>query len=296
MSTDEVTQPIESPTGSVDDLVSAVSPGVLAGAMSLVGLGILALVRIGLNLPASAPLSGLVPSGGTLSAAYPLAVGLATAAPAAGLLLLGLRAERTAVLVGGTFAGVFGGLSMVARPATLPATLAIGGALLGVAADRAVRVGQDRAQFGRAVVGSALALGGILSLLAGVGVEPATLRPLGTGVVLLAVAGSPAFAGWDRQGLLVGLGAGAAVLAVGSTAPFVTGAVSLVVGGAVGASLPLLFLAAVGATSLLWSGLRRGRWTLALAASLLLVAGIPATVPRGLGFLVALVLLGGVDR
>ena len=296
MSTDEVTQQVGSPTGSVEGLVSAISPGVLAGAMSLVGLGFLALVRIGLNLPASAPLSGLVPSSGTLSGAYPLAVGFATAAPAAGLLLLGLRAERTTVLVGATFAGVFGGLSMVARPATLPATLAIAGALLGVTADRAVRGARDRAQFGRAVVGLALALGGSLSLLAGVGVEPATLRSLGTGVVLLAVAGSPAFGGWDRQGLLVGLGVGAVVLAIGSTAPFVTGAVSLVVGGVVGASLPLLFLAAVGATSLLWTGLRQGRWNLALAASLLLVAGIPATVPRGLGFLVALVLLGGVDR
>lgn len=295
MSTDRVTRPIDGPAEWIDGLATATSPGVLAGAVSLVGLGLLALVRIGLNIPASAPLAGVVPSGGALSGAYPLAVGFATAAPAAGLLLLGLRAERAVVLAGGIVAGVFGVLALVARPATLPATLAIAGALLGVSADRAMRI-EDRTQFGPALVGSALALGGVVSLLGGVGVEPPTLRPLGTAVVLLAMAGSPAFGGWDRQGLLVGLGVGAFVLAVGSTAPFVTGAISLIVGGAVGASLPLLFLAAVGATSLLWTGVRRGRWNLALAASLLLVAGIPATVPRGLGFLVALVLLGGVDR
>ncbi len=295
MSTDKVTRPFASATGWVDDLLPMISPRVVAGGISLVGLGLLALIRIGLNLPASAPLAALVPSSRTLSGAYPLAVGFATGAPAAGLLLLGFRAERTAVLVGATFAGVFGGLALVARPATLPATLAIAGALLGVTLERAV-LPEDRPQFDRMFVGAVLAVGAIISLLAGVGLDPATLRPLGTGVVLLGVAGSPAFGGWDRQGLLVGLGVGAVVLALGSAAPFVTGAVSLVVGGVVGASLPLLFLAAIGATSLLWTGLRRGRWNLALAASLLLVAGIPATVPRGLGFLVALVLLGGAHR
>lgn len=295
MSTDNAQRPFEGPAGWIAGIVPARTSGRVAGVVSLLGLGILSLVRIGLNLPASAPLADIVPSGGALSGAYPVAVGLATVGPAAGLLLLGLRADRPAVLAGGTFAGVFGGLSLVAPPATLPAALAIAGALLGVSLERGVLVDR-REEIGRALVGLALAIGGVSSLMAGVGLEPATLRPLGSSVVLLAVAGTPAFVGWDREGLIVGLGVGAAVLAIGATAPFVTGAVSLVVGGVVGASLPLLFLAAVGATSLLWTGLRRGRWNLALAASLLLVAGIPATVPRGLGFLVALILLGGGER
>lgn len=273
--------------GSVPHLDRMAAPrgaATLLGGLSIVGLGSLALVRVALNLPMSLPVAG----------AYPFAIVIGTVAPALGLLAVGVRSDRPAQRVGLTFAGVFGLLSLVAEPAALPATLALLAAIAGVSAENIHRFWVAR-RYDQDLVAGALALGGLLSLAAGIGVEPVTLRPLGSRLVLVAVAATPVFVDWDRESLLVGLGVGVAVLAVGLSAPFITGAVSLVVGGVVGASLPLLFLAAVGAVSLLWASVRTGRRSLALAAGVLLVAGIPATIPRGLGFLAAITLLGGVD-
>jgi hypothetical protein len=256
----------------------------LLGGLAILGLGVLALVRIALNLPMSLPVAGI----------YPYAIAGATLGPAIGLLALGVQSDSPTRRVGLTFAGVFGLLSLVAEPAALPATLALLAAIAGLAGERLYRFWAAR-RYDQTLVLGALALGGLVSLASGIGVEPATLRPLGSKLVLLGVAASPVFVDWNRESLLVGLGVGVAVLAVGVSAPFITGAVSLVVGGVVGASLALLFLAAVGAVSLLWASVRTGRRSVALAAGLLLVAGIPATIPRGLGFLAAIALLGGVD-
>lgn len=256
-----------------------------AGLLALLGVGLLALVRVALNLPADLPVAG----------AYPTALAIATGAPALGLAALALRAEQPVYRVGLLFAGVFGLLTLVAEPAVVPATIALLVVVLGVASLQ-LRDHVTARRFDRVLVVATLAAGGVLSLAAGIGVETATLRPVGSRVVLLAIAATPVFVDWDREALAVGVGVGLAVLAVGSGAPFVTGAISLVVGGVVGASLPLLFVGTVGATILLWAGLRTGRTELAIAAGLLLVAGIPATVPRGLAFLTALALLGGDTR
>jgi hypothetical protein len=248
-------------------------------------VGLLALVRVALNLPADLPVAG----------AYPTALAIATIAPALGLTALGLRAEQPVYRVGLLFAGVFGLLTLVAEPAVVPATIALLVVVLGVASLQ-LRDHVTARRFDRVLVVATLAAGGVLSLAAGIGVETTTLRPVGSQLVLLAIAATPVFVDWDREALAVGIGVGLAVLAVGLGAPFVTGAISLVVGGVVGASLPLLFVGTVGATILLWAGLRTGRTELAIAAGLLLVAGIPATVPRGLAFLTALALLGGDTR
>ena len=258
---------------------------VVAGVLALVGLGFLAVVRLGMNMPAGPSLSGV----------YPFALGLGTLAPAVGLLALGVATDRSVHRVALTFAGVFGLLSLLAEPATLPATLAIAAGVLAITGVYLVDHWRAK-RFDRWLVAGALAVGAVLSLAAGIGLEPGTLRPLGSRVVLLALAATPVFVDWDREAVLVGLGVGVAVIAMGVNAPFVTGAISLVVGGVVGASLPVLFLGAVGAVILLWASIRSGRTELALAAGVLLVAGVPATIPRGLGVLAAITLLGGVDR
>lgn len=256
-----------------------------AGVLAFAGLAAIALVRVGLNLPFDLPLSGV----------YGPASVLATLGPALGLFVWGVQAERPVHRAGLVFAGVFGLLTLVAQPAELPATVALGTAIVALAGVQMAEHWRTT-RYDRLLVIGVLALGAVLSLAAGLGFDPATLRPLGSRVVLLSVAATPVFVDWDREGLLVGLGAGVAILAMGVSVPFVTGAVSLVVGGVVGASLPLLFLGTVGAVVVLWSGLRAGRTDLALAAGILLVAGVPATVPRGMGVLAAIALFGGDGR
>lgn len=258
---------------------------IAAGVLAFVGLGFLALVRLMLN----------VPFGPSVSWAYPLAITLATVAPAIGLLAIGVRTERPVYRVGLTFAGVFGLLAVVAEPATLPATLAIGAAVLGLTGLHLRDHWRGR-RFDRWLVAGALGAGTVVSLAAGIGLEPSVLRPLGSRIVLLAIAATPVFVNWDREAVLVGLGVGVAVVGVGLGAPFLSGAVALIVGGVVGASLPLLVVAAVGAVILFWAAMRSGETELALAAGVLLVAGIPATVPRALAVLTAIALLGGRSR
>ena len=289
--------------GSGDETSARRPAGVreIAGWLAVLSLGFLAAVRVGLNLPVSLPVGDL----------YPVATWVATVAPALGLLAIAVVTDRPSVRVGLTFAAVFALLSLVAQPAVLPATVALMAAVGLVTATQVGRrwverdgdgalgwVRSERQPDGIAadVVAVGIAGGALISLVAGIGVAPASLRPLGSKVVLISIAATPVFVDWDREALVAGIVAAAAVAAFGLAEPFVTGAVSLVVGGIVGASLPLLLVATAGVTTVLWTSVRDGQFAIALAAGALLVAGVPATIPRGLAVLTAITLLTTTER
>lgn len=271
----------------------AVRPATLVGTDPLTGLsiaGLLALlptlaillVRVGIN----APFAPRLP----YSAIYDPIATLALVGPAVAAVLVGVTTDDDVRRVALVFAGVFGLLSVVARPATLPASVAIAVAtgLLVVAHARRPFSPDEVAE---TVVGVVFVAGVALSVAASLGFEPATTRRLGSAAALLAIAGAPVFVEWTHRSVLVGVLAGAAVAGFGLSAPFVTGAASLVGGAIVGVSLPVLVAAVVGGVTVVATGLERTASETTVAGLLLLTAGVPATVPRGLALLIGLSIL-----
>jgi hypothetical protein len=259
-----------------------------AGLAALAGTGGLLLVRLLLNAPVSV--------GVDTTALYRAVSPLALLAPALGALAVGVTTDRPVVRVATLFAGVFGSLTAVASAAALPAAVVASAAVASVAVDGLDRPASlDGAS--RWLVAGGLVAGTACSLAASLGVDPASLRPLGSDLALLALAGTPAFVPWDRRAAGVGLLVGGVVVAAGVTAPFVTGAVALVGGAVVGASTPLLALAAAGTATTAATGLATRRPDVAVGSALLLAAGVPATVPRALAVVLGVTLLvTGVRR
>jgi len=193
--------------------------------------------------------------------------------------------------VGLVFVGVFGIVGTIARPAYVPAVVAIVAGTALATGDRLL-AGTDR-RLGPAFVTSLLVCGLAVSLIGSLGVEPATTRPIGSQVTLLGIAGTPVFLARGRADWLFGaLGAGLLV-ALGVFAPFLLGATGLVAGGIVGASTPVMALAVGGLTTTASAALRTRRHAAALGAALLLFAGVPATLPRALAVVLAVVLFLG---
>ncbi|WP_435320458.1 hypothetical protein [Haloarchaeobius sp. TZWSO28] len=213
--------------------------------------------------------------------------------PALAALVLGASTTSTspAERVGLTFVGVFGVLAGLSPAAWLPAAGAVlGGGSLAVAA----RIHEaKRPVTPLELVSSTVVLLGIaLSLAASSGVAT-TLRTTGTTVSLLGIALAPAFAGRSLSWPDLGAGALAAVAVyqAATSAPFVAGAALLVGSNVVGGSVVLVALAAGGGVAAAVAGVRTGRWPVALGAVLLLVSGVPATLPGAVGAVVALALL-----
>lgn len=254
----------------------------IGGALALLPtLGIL-LVRVGIN----APVGPRLPYG----VIYDPVATSALLGSAVGALILGVATGDDLRRVALAFAGVFGLLSAVATPATVPASVAVvGGTALVVASYGERTASADGVA--RMTVGIAFLTGVGLSMAGGLGLEPATTRRLGSTVALLAIAGSPVFVEWDRRTVLVGILAGAAVAGTGFAAPFVTGAASLVGGAIIGVSLPVMVLAVIGGGTVVATGVDRRSLPTVIGGLLVLTAGVPATVPRGLALLVGLTLL-----
>lgn len=260
----------------------------LAGALALVPLVGTVLYRVAHNAPGSPPAFL-----GDLAA---LALPFAAAGPALAALLLASVVEKPAARVGLAFAGGFGLLALAASSAWYPAAVgvAFGGALLagsvGVRARRSGAVGLRHS-----VVAALLIVGVIASLAAVAGVASATLRPLGSDAALVGVGLAPVLLGTDRTSLLAGIAAAVCTLSVATGLPYVAGATLLVGGGVVGAPISLVVLAVGGGVAAVVSALRRGRLDGACGAGLLVAAGVPATLPRALGVVVALALLLGAS-
>lgn len=257
----------------------------VAGLLALLPTAGILLLRIGINVPVAPQLP--------YSSVYD---GIGTAAligPALGAILVSVTTDDDIRRVALAFAGVFGLLSAVARPAVVPASVAI------VLATGLLVIAHVRKPFSadtvtETLVGGVFLAGVALSMAGNLGVEPATTRRLGSTVGLLAIAATPVFVEWSSRSAFLGVLAGAALAGFGLAAPFVTGAASLVGGGIVGVSLPVLVVAVIGGVTLIATGIERRTPDWALAGLLFLTAGVPATVPRGLAVLIGLALvLGG---
>ncbi|MFK5604917.1 hypothetical protein G3A49_07900 [Haloferax volcanii] len=258
----------------------------LAGVLAVVPLAAVTAYRVGHNVP------GGLPAGVTTLAADWSA--LAVVGPAFAGLLLAATADSGVERVGLAFAGGFGVLALgTATAAWQPAAIGVSVGVAVVAADRFVAPGRKREWNGvrRAAPVGFAAVGVATSLAAAAGVWPATLRPLGSGVALAAVGVVPLAVGWDRISALAGITAGLATFGIVASAPYVAGAVLLVGGGVVGVPTSLVAFAAAGGTAGAVSALRDGRPAVALGAALFCVAGVPATVLRATGVVVAAALV-----
>ncbi|ELZ22295.1 ABC-type phosphate transport system permease component [Halosimplex carlsbadense 2-9-1] len=273
-----------------------VSLATLLGSAALVPTaGVLAL-RLARNAPV-----GLPPAG---RAATPAVTTLAAVVPALALLGLAVDADARAERVALAAAGVFGLVGAADAAAWLPAAAAVlagtSAALVVELAERAhVRVGPVdslRAAFAPIARPAAVAALGALalawSLAASAGIGTTTLRPAGAAVAFATLAALPLARGVDRT-LDLGLWAVAAfaVVVAAASAPFVAGAVALVAFGAGTVPLALLALGIGGALTTVVADARRRAFGPAVAAALLLFAGVPGTLPRAVAFALGLVVL-----
>lgn len=260
----------------------SLTPQRLAGLFAFLPAFALLAVRVGIN----APVGPALPYGDV----YEPVATAAVVGPGLGAIVLSITTDDDVVRVAMAFAGVFGLLTVLAPAAALPAAVALVGACgLLVVAHATRPFSAD--EVAESLVGTVFLLGVALSMAANVGLQPAMLRPLGSRVALLAVAGSPVFVEWNRRSVVVGAIGAAAFAGFAIAAPFVTGAASLIAGGIVGVSLPVLVLAVLGGLTLVATGVDLRAPELALAGAIILAAGVPASIPRGLTLVVGLALL-----
>ena len=237
-------------------------------------------LRIAVNAPVALPrgIAGLAPAAET---AVLLLGGL-------GALVVGLRSPSTIERVGLVAVGVFAGLAAVTPAATVPTA---GVLVVGTAGLVGHRLSWDGLGDGRAVV----AVGVLLALAASIGSTTGLLTPgfrvVGAWLALCSLAAlsfvaRPGWPGWLLGGLAV-----AGVLYAGIASPFLTGAVVLIGAGVLGTPLLLVAAGIGGAVAAVTGSFIEGRYSLALGGLLLLMAGVPATVPAAVAVIVGLVLL-----
>lgn len=270
----------DAPTGR---LTVGFAAGILAVVTTIVALRILN------NLPGPMPPD--------LALAFSWLTTTGPSAVAVLCVLVGVTHEETWPRIGLVFAGVFGLLGLHVPVATLPALVAVIAGTGVAVADRGVARGWTS----RASVAAIAWLGLGLSLASATGVL-AGVRPIASAIALVTIAVLPAAVRPPGWAWVAGALAAIAVLWVGSLSPFVTGAVVLVAFGVVGAPMVAVAAAAGGGVAGLTgalSGTRTAevvtRWPDAVAAGLLLAAGVPATIPRALAAGVGVALLVGGD-
>lgn len=257
----------------------------------VVGVSLLALVVVGirslLRLVGNVPFDPVVVSPALRSAvgtATPLVVGTALAT-------LALTDDRATVRVGLLFAAVFGSLGVFAPAATLPAVVAlVAGATiafagtLGVPAELSYRAVRSRLLAAGFVAAIAVSLADSTGIVEGA-------HWLGS---LLALA-TLAAVGTRAERSVPAAGAGvlvAALLVYASTAsPFVVGSALLVVFAVTGVPHLLFAGAVAGGVAAATAGLSRRAYPLAIGATLLVLAGIPVTLPRALTLLLGATLV-----
>lgn len=264
---------------------SAPSPSVAVAALLLSVVG----GRLALSAANNAPGSlspGLAASHDLVANAGPTAV--------AGLVMALAVAHRDRwVRVGLAVAGVFGLLGLHVTTAALPAAAGVVAGVLVV-----VVGGSDTGRSARTLaVGATIWLGLAASLSTATGVVDPSLRPVASLVALAGVAALPLVRQPGMPGWVAGGATAALVVWLGAVAPFVTGAVVLVGFGVVGAPLLAVAVAAGGGVATLGGTLSGRRWQAALGVGLLVLAGVPATIPdaHAAGAGLAL-LLGGEAR
>ena len=242
------------------------------GLFATVAVGVATAVRVLYNAPFEpAAFPGRLVSAAGAAAA--LATGVA-------LGVVALSAERPTVRVGLLFAAVFGPLATVSDAATVAAAVAIpGGTALAFA--RSLGVPATYFELRRAVVALALALAVGLSLAATAGIVGSPFRAAGSVAFLAAVTLLAVRAEGDPVALVTGAVAFAGVVAASAVAPYVTGSALLVGFAVVGSPHLLVATAAFGGVAAAVAELRDGGARRALGATLLLLAGVPATPGAG---------------
>lgn len=239
--------------------------------MAAVGVAVVAVTaRFVAALAVNAP--------GGPSVGFPSLDATATVAAALAAVVSGALADRPTVGIGLLFVGVFGLLSTVSGSAAVPAAVAVAGGTGVVLA-----TARDRRSTGELVVGTVLTVALSLGLASGVG-GVVGLRSVASTVALAGLGLVPVFAATDGRALIGGGLAFGAVVLVGLSVPFVTGAVTLVGGGVVGASLPVVALAAAGTVATASAAGRTRNWPLLAGVVLLALAGVPATLTRAVPF------------
>jgi hypothetical protein len=237
-------------------------------------------LRIAVNAPITLPqgIPGLTP---TAETAVLLLGGV-------GAVVVGLRSTATVERVGLVAVGVFAGLATVTPSATVPTT---GVLVVGTAVLVGHRLTWADIEDGRAVV----AIGFLLALAASIGSTTGLLTPgfraVGAWLALLSLAALSIIARPGWPGWLVGGLAVAGVLYAGIASPFLTGAVVLIGAGVVGTPLLLVAAGIGGVVAAITGSILEGSYPLAVGGLLLLMAGVPATVPAGVTVVIGLVLL-----
>ena len=189
---------------------------------------------------------------------------------------LGVSEDDALSGVGLLFVGVFGLLAVAVGLATPTAVALVAGTTL-------VAVGA-RTDLGVASAAATALLVAALALSLAGGLGWPALRPAGSTLALLAVAATPAFAATDWRALAVSGAAFAVLTAAGLAYPFLAGATTLVGGGVVGASMPVVALAVGGAVTTASAAARQRRLGLLAGVAILALAGVPATLSRAIPF------------
>ncbi|MEF8821738.1 MAG: hypothetical protein V5A52_05630 [Halovenus sp.] len=248
----------------------------------VVGSSLVALLavtfRAVVRLLANVPFDPLVVSPAFRTAAV-TAVPVTAGAALAGI---ALTDDRPTVRVGLLFTAVFGPLGVVAPAATLPAVVGVtGGAglalvgTLGVPASLSYRCLRSR------VIAAAF-LGAIgISLADSTGIVRG-MHGVGSLLALTALAAIGTRAERTRLAAVAGILVAAAVVYASTASPFVVGSALLVVFAVTGVPHLLFALAAAGGAAAVTFGLSRRAYPLAIGAALLVLAGVPVTLPRAM--------------
>ncbi|WP_336037266.1 hypothetical protein [Halobacterium yunchengense] len=258
-----------------------------AGSVALLAVAVRATVRVLANLPFE-PVA--VPA-----AVRATTAGVAPALLAVALVAVAVASPRPTTRTGLLFAGVFALLAAVDAAVALPASVAVvagGGLAVFGALGRPATPTAARWH----LAAGAFLLGIAGSLAGGVGVLDGG-RSLGAVLVLAALAALGLRASGDRLALVAGALAFVGVAAASTANPYVAGTALLVGFAVVGAPGLLVGLAVAGGTAAVVTGLRRRDYGLAVGAGLLVLAGMPATLPRAAAVLLGVALaVVGVDR
>jgi len=260
-----------------------------AGVLALVAASSLLVARIALN---ARLVSGVAASMETITF-------VATLGPAVGALAIATVTEDAVERIGLVFVATFALLLTLTTAVYVPAVVAVAGGGGLTVGRRWQRLDRPRDWH---VLPAALLMGAVgVSLVGSIGVEPTMLWTVGSHLALLGMAGTPALLSHDRADWAFGGVIAGVLVAVGVSAPFVTGAVTLIGAGVIGASLLVLAVGICGLVTTASAAVRQRHWYALVGAGLLLAGGVPTTTPRALAVVLGVLLLiepraGGVRR
>lgn len=247
----------------------------------VVGSGLVALVTVALGVAlailANLPFDPIVVS----SSLRTIVTGGIPVVSSLALVAIAVVAQQTTIRVGVLVAGVFGLLAVVSRAATVPAVVAVtlGGGVVVLGTNgwpmtyRTLR---------RKIIGGALLAGTAVSLGSSTGLLAGSTRGIGGFLVLGGVTMFAVRSETDRISIVGGVLGFLAVVFVSTTSPYVVGSALLVAFAVAGVPHLLVACAVGGATAATIAGLRRRDYALAVGTPLVLLAGVPATIPRAL--------------